>query len=223
MDIEKTFTGLGGTFRVSPAEIKKILPGIKAFVFDWDGVFNNGLKTGDAGSPFSEIDSMGINLLRFSTWLKSGSLPYCFIITGMNNSSAAGYAKREHFHGIVMNLKKKKLALDIICSNYNIKPSETAFLWDDVIDIEIARACGLSIYIGRQSNPLFRDYVIRDGCYHYITGSSGETHAIREITELLIGLNGNFDETIENRVSFSPLYEKYLYARDQVITDTTLH
>ena len=35
------------------------LHGIRALVFDWDGVFNDGWKDAQGGSPFSEVDSMG--------------------------------------------------------------------------------------------------------------------------------------------------------------------
>lgn len=54
-----------GQFVTSEADIAKRLSKAKAFIFDWDGVFNNGFKQGQAGSGFSEVDSMGTNLLRF--------------------------------------------------------------------------------------------------------------------------------------------------------------
>jgi 3-deoxy-D-manno-octulosonate 8-phosphate phosphatase (KDO 8-P phosphatase) len=223
MDIEKTFINIGGTFLTPSDQIAKSLSSVRALIFDWDGVFNNGMKTGEAGSHFSEIDSMGINLLRFSFWLKTGSMPLCFIITGMNNQTAAGFAKREHFDGIVMNLKRKKLAFDLICDTYNIAPGKAAFIFDDVIDIETARACGLSFFVNRRSNPLLSDFVRKNKVCDYISASSGEDHAIREICELMMGLNRNYDKVVELRISFVPEYENYLKAREQIITNTELH
>jgi 3-deoxy-D-manno-octulosonate 8-phosphate phosphatase (KDO 8-P phosphatase) len=223
MDIEKTFTENGGTFLTPAVEIRKSLSSVRALIFDWDGVFNNGMKSGDGGSSFSEIDSMGINLLRFSIWLRSGKMPHCFIITGMNNQTASGFAKREHFDGIVMGLKRKKLAFDLICNRYGITPQEAAFVFDDVIDIETARVCGLSFFINRKSNPLLGDHIMKNKIASYISGSTGETHALREICELMMGLNGNYDKVIELRISFVPEYENYLKEREQIITDTELH
>jgi 3-deoxy-D-manno-octulosonate 8-phosphate phosphatase (KDO 8-P phosphatase) len=223
MDIEKAFMNIGGTFLTSADQISKSLASVRALIFDWDGVFNNGMKSGDGGSPFSEIDSMGINLLRFSIWLRTGRMPLCFIITGMNNQTALGFAKREHFDGIVMGLKRKKLAFDLICNSYGIAPKEAAFVFDDVIDIETARECGLSFFIDRKSNPLLGDHIRKNKIASYISGSTGETHALREICELMMGLNHNYDKVIELRINFVPEYENYLKEREQILTNTDLH
>ena len=97
------------------------LQSIKAFVFDWDGVFNDGRKSSDSDSTFTEIDSMGINLLRFDYWLRKKKIPMIFIVTGMKNNSAIEFSKREHFDGIFLNIKNKREALESICSQ----------LWND--------------------------------------------------------------------------------------------
>jgi 3-deoxy-D-manno-octulosonate 8-phosphate phosphatase (KDO 8-P phosphatase) len=43
-NLEELFTGLGGSFLTPPQEIGHRLKSIKAYLFDWDGVFNNGEK-----------------------------------------------------------------------------------------------------------------------------------------------------------------------------------
>jgi 3-deoxy-D-manno-octulosonate 8-phosphate phosphatase (KDO 8-P phosphatase) len=53
-DVEKIFTSIGGTLIIPFNDLKNKAKKIKAFVFDWDGVFNNGSKTSDKGSPFAE-------------------------------------------------------------------------------------------------------------------------------------------------------------------------
>ena len=80
---EIIFTELGGSFCRPFAEFKERLAKIKAYIFDWDGVFNNGVKTGQSGSPFNEIDAMGTNMLRLGHWLKNNSLPVMAVITGL--------------------------------------------------------------------------------------------------------------------------------------------
>ena len=62
-------TQAGGEFVASPRDLQHRLQNIRAFIFDWDGVFNNGAKTGAGGSGFDEADAMGTNLLRFGFWL----------------------------------------------------------------------------------------------------------------------------------------------------------
>ncbi len=221
MDLEKVFIKLGGTFLTPARQIKASLTGIRAFVFDWDGVFNSGIKTGDTGSPFSEIDSMGINLLRFSHWLKNGQIPHTFIITGVNNSAAIEFSKREHFDGIFMNLKNKRLAIESICDLHKISPDEIAFVFDDVIDIDAAKTCRLSFFVNNKSNPLLVNYIIQNKICNYISTFSGENHAVREICELLTGLNGNYDRVVELRIRFEGEYEDYLKSRDQINTQAT--
>lgn len=220
MDLKQVFTDLGGTFIASPDEIRSSLKNIRAIVFDWDGVFNNGEKTGDSGSPFSEIDSMGINLLRFSFWLKDGRIPHLFVITGMNNQAAINFSKREHLDGVFLNVKNKKLALDIICETVNITPDEAAFIYDDVIDLAVAKKCRLSFFVKNRSNPLLINYISNNKISEYISALPGDCHAVREICELIIGLNGNYDQCVELRTGFTGEYETYLNARNETVTKT---
>jgi 3-deoxy-D-manno-octulosonate 8-phosphate phosphatase (KDO 8-P phosphatase) len=222
MDLEEIFVKLGGTFITPSVEIASCLANIRVFIFDWDGVFNNGSKTGDTGSPFSEIDSMGINLLRFSFWLKTGQMLNTFIITGMNNQAALGFARREHFNGIFMNQKNKKLALNAICESQNIRPDQAAFIFDDIIDLAVAKECGLSFYVNRTCNPLLSTYIKENRIASYITAHSGNNNAIREICELLIGLNGNYNTSVEMRSRYSDEYNEYFETRNKIETRTDL-
>jgi 3-deoxy-D-manno-octulosonate 8-phosphate phosphatase (KDO 8-P phosphatase) len=218
MDLAEVFEKLGGSFITPSDEIASRLSDIRVFIFDWDGVFNNGMKTGDTGSPFSEIDSMGINLLRFSFWLKNAKMLHAFIITGMNNQAAFAFARREHFDGIFMNQKNKKLALDTICESLKIKPAQVAFIFDDVIDIAVAKLCGLSFFVNRQSNPLLSGYIRENKIASYVTAHPGDRNAIREICELLIGLNGNYNKSVEMRSEYSAEYQVYFEARNKIDT-----
>ena len=222
MDLESLFKKLGGQFIAPASHILDKLTGTRVFILDWDGVFNNGIKTGEAGSSFSEIDSMGINMVRFSNYLKSERIPLFFIITGVNNQSALDFSKREHFDGIFMNLKNKRSGLDSICENFKVTPGEAAFFFDDIVDIEVARKCGLSFFIDNKSNPLLLDYIKVNKVASYISGSSAGNHAVREICELLIGLNGNYDLVVEKRSRFTTEYEEYLRKRNEIVTKSVV-
>jgi 3-deoxy-D-manno-octulosonate 8-phosphate phosphatase (KDO 8-P phosphatase) len=218
MDIEKEFQKLGGTFLTPSAQIGSSLSKVKAFIFDWDGVFNDGRKSDDSGSNFSEIDSMGLNIMRFDYWLRQKSLPYVYIITGMNNKSAAWFAKREHLDGVYMNFKNKREALQDICRNNKITPAETAFIFDDILDLELAQICGLSFMVGRKSNPLMLEFVKSKKICNYISAHSGQDHGVREICELIIGLSGDFNLSLELRNKFTGEYEEYFSKRNSVET-----
>ena len=88
-----------GNFITPAFRMSERLPDVVALIFDWDGVFNDGQKSEGNSSSFSEVDSMGINMLRFSFFLKYGIVPACFIITGESNPLAIRFAKRERFQG----------------------------------------------------------------------------------------------------------------------------
>jgi 3-deoxy-D-manno-octulosonate 8-phosphate phosphatase (KDO 8-P phosphatase) len=218
MDLEQRFIEIGGTFLTPAIQITSSLEKTKAFVFDWDGVFNDGRKSNFKESDFSEIDSMGINLLRFDYWLRYNRFPLIFIITGMNNQSAVEFAKREHFDGIFIDIKNKREALEFICSDYKIDTKEIAFFFDDVLDLEIAKMSGVSFSVGRKSNPLLTDYIIQNNSCNYISASSGKDHAVREICELIIGLSGNYNKAVDLRIQFKGEYEDYLNKRNSIKT-----
>ena len=213
--IKQLFTG---RFLSEPAVIYDKLVKIKAYVFDWDGVFNSGEKNESGSSPYNEIDSMGINMLRFNHFLRMGHNPLVAVISGEKNTSAFTLAKREHFHSVYYKMKNKSEALAHLCNEHNIEPHEVAFFFDYVLDLSIAGVCGLRIMIGHDCNPMFQNLVKENNLADYITRNSGGNNALREAVELLMGLTGRFDETIMQRVHFSDDYREYLYARN--IPDT---
>jgi 3-deoxy-D-manno-octulosonate 8-phosphate phosphatase (KDO 8-P phosphatase) len=86
--ITPLFENMGGVFVSSTPKIIEALGKIKAFVFDWDGVFNNAVKNENKSSNFNEADSMGTNMLRFSHYLLSNELPKTAIISGERNEFA---------------------------------------------------------------------------------------------------------------------------------------
>jgi 3-deoxy-D-manno-octulosonate 8-phosphate phosphatase (KDO 8-P phosphatase) len=213
-DIKTNFEAAGGEF-ISPLSVfADKLPAIKAFVFDWDGVFNSGFKQDNAGSPFSEPSSMGLNMLRFSSYLKSGEIPSIFIITGENNLPALKLAQREHFAAVYLSVRNKLNALEHIKTEFSIDASEVAFAFDDILDLGMAGRSALRFQVNRMANPLMDQFIKDNGLVDYKTGVGGEEHAVREICELIIGLSGNYDQTISERMNFSSMYQSYLKERN---------
>lgn len=213
-DIKTSFEAAGGEF-ISPLSVfTKKLPLIKAFVFDWDGVFNSGFKQDNTGSPFSEPSSMGLNMLRFSGYLKQGVTPLIFIITGENNLPAVNLALREHFAAVYLSVRNKLKALEHIEKEFGIKANEVAFAFDDILDLGMAAKSALRFLVNRKANPLMDQFIKHNALVDYKTSVEGQEHAVREICELIIGLNGNYDQTISERMNFSDSYQTYLKNRN---------
>lgn len=215
MDINTVISHFKGSFITPADEIANKLSRIKAFVFDWDGVFNNGVKDENGTSSFSEIDAMGTNLIRFNHYLRNNDVPVVAIISGERNAMAWSLAKRESFHGVYSGIKFKVEALNHICEHHGIKQEEVCFVFDDVLDFSVAAVCGLRIMIPRACNPLLVEFAVQNKLVDYLTSSEGGNGAVREAVELLCGLSGKYTETIENRMNFTEAYRKYLEIRNK--------
>lgn len=207
-----------GQFVTSEADFTIRLSKAKAFIFDWDGVFNNGFKQGQNGSGFSEIDSMGTNLLRFSHYNKTKQLPLTAIISGEKNESAQFFASREHFDFAFYKIAHKTDALDYICQQKNISPNEVVYFFDDVLDLSISKVCGLRILIAKQATSIFTNYCIANNLVDYITANDGGNHGIREACEMIMSLNTNFDDVLNQRTNYSDNYKHYIELRNEVPT-----
>lgn len=215
-NIKTSFEKVGGEFISPLAVFTEKLPLIKAFVFDWDGVFNDGFKHDNSGSPFSEPSSMGLNMLRFSYYLKNGTLPYTFIITGENNIPALKLSEREHFSGVYLNVRNKIVALKHSTTQYKLSNNQVAFAFDDILDLGMAGETGLRFAVKRKANPLMDAFVVKNQLADYRTATEGQEHAVREICELLIGLNGNYEQTLKERLAFTNRYTEYLKKRNEI-------
>ena len=119
MNLRERFSAHGARFVIGERDLDARCSRLKAVLFDWDGVFNDGFKDAEGGSPFSEVDSMGVNLLRFALWLKNDEqLPKAAIITGQHNPFAERFAQREGLHGLYMGFTNKPDAFDAFLATH---------------------------------------------------------------------------------------------------------
>ncbi len=214
MNTEQLFTSEGGKFCIPFNRFQEKLSLIKAFIFDWDGVFNDGTKDHQGSSSFNEVDSMGTNLLRFSHWLLTGKLPVMAIMSGEKNQLSFNYTNREHFHNGYFKMLHKALALEHFTEAHALKQEEVAFMFDDALDLGLAANAGLRIMVGRSGNPLFRKYVADRNLADYVT--SGSPYAVREACELIMGTRGNYEQAVELRADFADTYQQYLKQRQSI-------
>lgn len=199
------------------ANLQARAKGIKAVLFDWDGVFNDGWKDIEKGSPFSEVGSMGVNMLRFALWLKNGKNPAAAVITGQINPQAENFVKRERFHAIYMGFINKPDAFNEFLRDNKLKAEEVAFFFDDAIDLSVAKQCGLRVIIGRNSGRLFTEHVIARGDADIVTANSGGENGLREATEAVIQLLGTFADVFDQRADYSEPYQRYLQERNATL------
>lgn len=217
-DVVQLFESGGGEFFTPPSVFIAKLQNIRAVLFDWDGVFNAGFKQGGEGSPFSEVDAMGTNMLRYALWKRHNKQPITAIITGEENPPAQLLSRREHFHAMYFQAKNKASVFAQFCKTHSLRPEEVLFFFDDVLDLEVARQCGARVMIARRSTPMLTTFVKTNGMVDYLTGCSGGDHGLREGCELVIALLGLYDQVIGERMVYSSDYQLYLGERQEIST-----
>lgn len=212
------FESIGGEFYTPVDHIAENLSVVHVFLFDWDGVFNDGMKYGDLGSPFGEADSMGVNLLRLSYWLKHGVMPVTGIITGASNEAAEYFAKREGLECCIRGFTDKGHAFRVFSETFDIEPDAVAFIYDDVIDLPIAEKVAVRCCVRRNSSPLFAEYIESNEYCDYLTSAPGGQAAVRECCELMTALSYDYEEALAVRTGYGEKYRAYLALRKSVET-----
>jgi 3-deoxy-D-manno-octulosonate 8-phosphate phosphatase (KDO 8-P phosphatase) len=215
---QNTFESIGAEFVTPQYKLTDKFKSVKAFLFDWDGVFNRGEKVAGGSSTFNEVDSMGTNLLRFSHFLQYNSLPVTGIMSGEKNESAFFFAKREHFNGSYFKVANKIVGFEHFCKEHNLKPQEVCYFFDDVLDLPVAKVCGVRVFIPRTASTQFTKYVKQNHMADYITASQSGDFAVREACEMLMTLSGQFERAITLRTNYDDLYKRYIEARNGIPT-----
>jgi len=187
----------------------------KALVLDWDGVFHDGRKAPDGSSTFSEIDSMGLNLLRFAHHRQHGIPLPVAIVTGERNPSAEAFAQREHLDAFCFHAKDKRLAIPLLESLWGIAVNEWAFVFDDILDLGLAKEVAFRAMVQRTSTQETVNFAQRKGLVDMVLHSD---HAVREFAERSLVARGQFDATLEERMAVSTGYQSYWKARQQLPT-----
>ena len=218
MDLQnlKLFADRGGEFVASPSVFVAKAQKIKCIAFDWDGVFNSGVKGEGVYSYFSEVDSMGLNILRFGRKIVSGDILFAGIISGEKNPSTEKFVNREHLNFKCLGFKNKTEGLNHVLKHFNLSPEEVAFVFDDILDLSVAKLCGLRFQIRRNATPMFNEYVKNRNLADYITANTGERFAVREVCELLLAALGVYDKAVDSRVAFDSVYASYIQERNSI-------
>ncbi|MDX2189379.1 MAG: phosphatase [Bacteroidota bacterium] len=216
--VAEIFDNLGGTFIESPKVIAHKLKQIDCFVFDWDGVFNDGRKGAESSSDFAEPDSMATHILRYAYWLTHNKLPIVAIITGQNNESAQLFAEREHLNYVFSGFKNKEEPIKVLMKENKLQKEQISSMFDDIIDYPLAVNTGVRFLVNREENPLFTNYFIDKKLCEYITYSTGSQCKVREVVELIIGLSGNYNHVLESRFKDPEKYMEFWNLRQSTKT-----
>jgi len=153
---------------------------IKMIVLDVDGTMTDSRITYSAAGD--EIKSFNVkDGLAIASWRRLGR--QVAIITGRRSEIVARRAKELRIEHFYQGVEKKREVLDALLEKLDIKPEEVAVIGDDLNDLPMLRAAGISFVPSDASA-----YV--DKIADVILTKRGGDGAVREMIEHLIKKEG---------------------------------
>jgi 3-deoxy-D-manno-octulosonate 8-phosphate phosphatase (KDO 8-P phosphatase) len=169
---------------------------IKVLIFDVDGVLTDGklyfLPDGVDSSnklvglefkAFTAHDGLGITLARLGG-LRVG------IITKRESATVAIRARDLKLEFVYQGQAHKMNAVNEILTRAGITIDELAYVGDDVVDLPVMRACGLSIATANAR-------IQAKAAAHYVTSNPGGEGAGRDAIDFILAAQGKLESSIE--------------------------
>lgn len=168
-------------------EIQAKASKIKLLLMDCDGVLTDGritlLPNGDEQKTFHVRDGQGLVLLHHAG-LISG------IISGRSSLSVEHRARELGIKFIYQGAANKVNDFEEILAESGLTPEITAFIGDDVTDIPLMRRVGLAIAVA--------DAVLEvKKVAHFITDNKGGAGAVREVSDLILKSQQNWNNLMQ--------------------------
>lgn len=159
---------------------------IKLLLMDCDGVLTDGrlyfTEAGEQMKVFHVRDGQGL-VMWHTAGYRSG------IISGRNQNLVEYRAQELGIEFLKQKSKNKIEDLESILKETKISEAETAFIGDDIADIDLMMKVGFAVAVN-DAVPETKKAA------HYITLLSGGLGAVREVTDLLLKAQGKYPELV---------------------------
>ena len=166
---------------------------IKLIGMDIDGVLTGGqvivLESGEEVKLWNAKDRLGLALMRDT------KIPIKTAwITGRQSRAVAHASKDLGIHYLVQKCRDKKKALSVIMKKAGVRPDETAFIGDDLIDLPALRSVGFAACPRDAVADVRRDV-------HYISTRKGGEGAVRDICDFILKAQNRWHTFVRPYVS----------------------
>jgi 3-deoxy-D-manno-octulosonate 8-phosphate phosphatase (KDO 8-P phosphatase) len=172
------------------ASIERRASRVKLLLMDCDGVLTDGriwiLENGEDQKSFNTRDGLGLSLLHLAG-LRSG------IISGRNSGAVERRAKALGIAFVRQGCENKVGAFEEVLSEAGVKPSEVAFIGDDLNDIPLMRRAEFAVAVADASTEV-------KSHAHYVTNMEGGYGAVREIVELILKAQNLWTDAIKHYI-----------------------
>jgi 3-deoxy-D-manno-octulosonate 8-phosphate phosphatase (KDO 8-P phosphatase) len=153
---------------------------IKLLLLDVDGVLTNGTiildNQGNELKAFHVRDGHGIKLAQ-----RAGIV--IGIITGRKSEVVNIRARELGIEEVHQGALKKIEIYESILAKYAVRDEETAYMGDDIVDVDIFRRAGIAVTVA-DADPSVRPYV------DMITKNEGGRGAVREFINVILKSRG---------------------------------
>ena len=156
-------------------EFEEKIKKIKLVITDVDGVLTDGgmyyNNEGEYMKKFNTKDSMGMELL-LDNGIKT------IFMTRENSKIVEERVKKIKIVDLYSDVTKKEVMIPEILEKYNVVPDQIAYIGDDLNDLQIMKAVGVS------AAPSDGNYIIKKNV-DYICEIAGGMGAFREFADLI--------------------------------------
>ena len=163
---------------------------IRLLVLDVDGVLTDGrmilAERGDELKAFHTHDGLGINLAR-----RCGIV--VALVTGEKSPIAQARGAKLGVEDVVLGARRKGDVLAELMAKHGVRPEETAFMGDDLIDVPALERAGLAL---APANAVSEVRAIA----HVVTRAAGGAGAVRECVELILRAQGRWRDAVRGFV-----------------------
>ncbi|MGM0441602.1 MAG: KdsC family phosphatase [Elusimicrobiota bacterium] len=171
-------------------KIRKKFKKVEMLFMDVDGVLTDGSAffiNGISPKRWNVKDRMAVNLI---TSLKTEDIKVAWISGRLSKN----LKKRAEELGVVeahSNIKNKITLMRKICDRYNIKPENSLYIGDDLVDLGCMAAAGVSC-CPEDAVAEVKERV------DYIAGKPGGRGAVREIVEKVLKAKGYWRKIVDS-------------------------
>ena len=168
-------------------QLKQRIQPIRLLLMDVDGTMSDGRLHYNAdwieSKSFDVKDGFGIWMVQYAG-IKAG------IVTGRESHIVTELAKELNIEIVYQGRHYKDEVLNDIQATYNVKDEEVAYIGDDLFDLPLLKRAGFSA-APADAHPVVRDYV------DFVSQYDGGRGAVREVCELILQVQGHWDELMQ--------------------------
>jgi 3-deoxy-D-manno-octulosonate 8-phosphate phosphatase (KDO 8-P phosphatase) len=169
-------------------ELEEKIRALKLLILDVDGVLTDGRlffdNQGHEYKCFHARDGHGMKLLR-QTGVEIA------VISGRKSGSVALRMQNLGIELVYQGHENKRAAFKEILDNLQLNADQVAHMGDDLLDLPIMTQVGFAIAV-QDANFAVKQHA------HWCTQTAGGFGAVREVCDLIMQVQGNFEKILQS-------------------------